>query len=406
MGRTAGVVVLALALSGCFLKRANDNTKVIKTLGSIRGSLSGQTPGSDAFVVLFFKRDGTWVRFSHRLFAKPGPFEFSCIPGMKYRVVAFEDTNHDLALSPGERAAMFGADDGVEMIEGQSLDRVDLDLVPIDPLPRFAVSANDEGTVAEELVRVHRGDLCTLDEPRFDPEAGELGLWQPVDFALKYGVGVSFLEPYDPKRIPVLFVHGAAGSSRDFETLIAHLDRAKFQPWVFSYPSGIRIGLASATLKRLTDDLQHKLGFPKLYVVAHSMGGLVARDYVTQVVQSSPSVYVALLLTMSTPWDGVESAKTGIESSPVVMPSWIDVAQGSAFLRVLTEKPLPPEIPYYLFFSFEGGNGSDGTIALKSQLLDNAQKGAKEVVGFPEDHTSILKSAAVSDKLNAVLAGR
>ena len=80
------------------------------------------------------------------------------------------------------------------------------------------------------------------------------------------------------------------------------------------------------------------------------------------------------------------------------------MAEGSSFLTVLTEKPFPPELPHYLFFGFEGGNGSDGIIALKSQLEDKMQKAAKQVYGFPDDHTAILKSAAVSEKLNLVLA--
>lgn len=64
-------------------------------------------------------------------------------------------------------------------------------------------------------------------------------------------------------------------------------------------------------------------------------------------------------------------------------------------------------IPHYLFFGFEGGNGSDGSdgiIALKSQLEEKMQMAAKQVFGFPDDHTAILRSAAVSEKLNFVLA--
>ncbi len=139
-------------------------------------------------------------------------------------------------------------------------------------------------------------------------------------------------------------------------------------------------------------------------MVAHSMGGLVARDFVTQVVEHAPPLFVSLLVTMSTPWGGVAAANTGINRSPVVLPSWLDVAQGSAFLSVLTEKALPSQIPFYLFFGFEGGNGSDGIVTLKSQLDEKAQATAKQVIGFPDDHTAILSNAKTSQKLNAILA--
>ena len=178
------------------------------------------------------------------------------------------------------------------------------------------------------------------------------------------------------------------------------------QAWIFSYPSGIRLGLASLTLRRIVDDLQRRHGFTQLVVVAHSIGGLVARDFVNQVVQRDAPQYVSLLLTISTPWNGVAAAKSGLAHSPVVVPAWIDVAQGSAYLAALSDKPLPDGLPHVLFFGYEGGNGSDGTIALESQLQADAQRRAMLVVGFPEDHSAILRSAAVSEKLNTILASR
>jgi hypothetical protein len=65
---------------------------------------------------------------------------------------------------------------------------------------------------------------------------------------------------------------------------------------------------------------------------------------------------------------------------------------------------LPPAIPHYLFFGYEGGKGTDGTVSLASQLAPWAQDGAVEVYGFPENHVDILRSPAVIAKLNEVLA--
>jgi hypothetical protein len=61
-------------------------------------------------------------------------------------------------------------------------------------------------------------------------------------------------------------------------------------------------------------------------------------------------------------------------------------------------------LPYYLFFGFRGGSGSDGTVSLQSMLDLVAQEKALRVAGLPEDHDSILKSPVLVERLNALLA--
>ena len=39
----------------------------------------------------------------------------------------------------------------------------------------------------------------------------------------------------------MLFVHGAEGYPQQFAKLIEGLDRTRFQPWFFFYPSGARL---------------------------------------------------------------------------------------------------------------------------------------------------------------------
>lgn len=394
-------LVAAVLLSGCFLVRAQRNNDDLSTITTLRGTLSGGTDETKPrWVVLFKKVDGKWTRYSQLVFQKPGAYEFLCLAG-EYQLIAFEDLNTDWVLQPNEPAARSGA---IKVVSGTPVEGANVTLGTLTEPLGFEVELSRDGEITDELVKVHSGDLAKLSDERFSPEAGELGLWQAADFARKWGVGISFLQPYSAAKIPVLFVHGAGGTARDFETLIEHLDAAKFQPWVLSYPSGIRLQLAGQMARQIVDDLRQRLGFKTLYVVAHSMGGLVARQFVNEVVEGGG--YVSLLVTLSTPWGGVIAAKGGVERSPVVLPSWIDVAEGSAFLRALIEKPLPTTLPHHLFFGFEGGNGSDGTIALKSQLDEKIQRAAKEVHGFPDDHTAILKSASVSEKLNRVLSER
>lgn len=396
------LALLTLMLTSCVLVRAQRNNEDLATITTLRGTLQGgASEGKPRWVVLFKKLGGKWTRYSQLVLQKEGPFEFLCLSG-QYQLVAFEDQNEDWVLQPGEPSARYGASEGISLVSGQPLAGLDVTLGTLTEPLGFEVVLARSAELTDELVKVHAGDLATFADERFSPAAGQLGLWQAADFARKWGVGVSFLEAYSPSKTPVLFVHGAGGTPRDFETLAAGLDHSRFQAWVLSYPSGIRLELAGQTARQITDDLQQRLGFRTLYVVAHSMGGLVARHFVNQVTRQGAG-YVSLFVTISTPWGGVVAAKGGVERSPVVLPSWIDVAEGSDFLQVLLEQPLPPSVPHHLFFGFQGGAGSDGVIALESQLDEKVQRGAASVYGFPDDHTAILKSAAVGERLNRVL---
>jgi triacylglycerol esterase/lipase EstA (alpha/beta hydrolase family) len=95
--------------------------------------------------------------------------------------------------------------------------------------------------------------------------------------------GLYFLQPYDPDRIPLVFVHGLFSTPFDWAQTINGLQadpeiRKHYQFWVFGYPTGNPI-LYSAL--RLREELTR---VDKLYpnhrpyvVVGHSMGGMLTR---------------------------------------------------------------------------------------------------------------------------------
>jgi hypothetical protein len=62
-----------------------------------------------------------------------------------------------------------------------------------------------------------------------------------------------------------------------------------------------------------------------------------------------------------------------------------------------------------VFFSYRGSTpfireASDGVVSVSSELPLTVQLRAQRVLGFNEDHMSILRSADVSAELNAALA--
>jgi pimeloyl-ACP methyl ester carboxylesterase len=104
--------------------------------------------------------------------------------------------------------------------------------------------------------------------------------------------GLYFLEPYDPSRIPVVFVHGLMSSPFTWVKTINGLQqdpevRKRYQPWVFGYATGNPI-LYSAL--RLREELAK---VDKLYpnhlpyvLVGHSMGGMLTHAQVTTVTRA------------------------------------------------------------------------------------------------------------------------
>jgi len=103
--------------------------------------------------------------------------------------------------------------------------------------------------------------------------------------------GLYFLQPYDPDRIPLVFVHGLFSTPFTWVETINGLQadpeiRKHYQFWVFGYPTGNPI-LYSAL--RLREELARA---DKLYpnhkpyvVVGHSMGGMLTHAQVTTVTE-------------------------------------------------------------------------------------------------------------------------
>ncbi|MEN6620459.1 MAG: alpha/beta hydrolase [Smithella sp.] len=156
------------------------------------------------------------------------------------------------------------------------------------------------------------------------------------------------------------------------------------------------------------NELHQKYKFERMYILAHSMGGHVARYALTH--ESVYKSYVKLFVSISTPFGGEELAKKGVEKSPAVIPSWKDMVPNSEFIKHSFSRNMPSEIKYYLFFGHKGNRNplrpnNDSTVTIESMLDTRAQSEAIKVFGFNEDHISILNSPDVLVRYKAILAG-
>lgn len=114
-----------------------------------------------------------------------------------------------------------------------------------------------------------------------------LGLFRPQKAVNMRGL--SFNEPYDPNKIPVVLAHGLMSSPNTFANLVNRLIqdpdiRRNYQFWYFGYPTGIPWVLSAAEYRHALREVRAELDpqhnnakWDEMVVVGHSMGGLLTR---------------------------------------------------------------------------------------------------------------------------------
>lgn len=274
--------------------------------------------------------------------------------------------------------------------------------------PAFTLDVNNPATTDLPIkVQVRQMDyvFSSLDDEFFAPQYGETGMYDPKKFVAHTQRFMFALKKLDPDKTIVIFVHGVAGTPRDFKYLVDGLDRDRYQPVFYFYPSGMPLqklgSLLSDILKILGENEQFQI--KRAIVIAHSMGGLVSLSALNELCLNGAPAYLRGYISFNSPYGGVESAKSAIESAPAVLPVWRDVAPGSSFLERLYQGSVAPKIPFHLFFGYETGKSSDGTIALQSQLEHRIQFVAGRIHGFNASHEGILNDDQVRKTFNRIL---
>ncbi|QEG00098.1 Alpha/beta hydrolase family protein [Stieleria maiorica] len=122
------------------------------------------------------------------------------------------------------------------------------------------------------------------------------GFLQPFATGPRLGISgarLYTLEPYQPGKIPVVFIHGLLSDRFTWAEMVNELKARpgfdeRFQIWVFEYPTG-RTFLGSAaelrsqleTMCRRFDPCGRDPQLSNVILAAHSMGGLVAKMQIT-----------------------------------------------------------------------------------------------------------------------------
>ncbi|MEA3436672.1 MAG: tetratricopeptide repeat protein [Thermodesulfobacteriota bacterium] len=342
------------------------------------------------------------------LLKEPGPYMLHVAEG-EYNVAAFIDFNENLIYESDDFAGWYGMPDTVSVKSEQVMGGLDIVVSEkTDKSFGFPILIKASDYEDKKNLGLENEEVIDLDDKIFSNKYSSMGLWSPANFIIKTGINIYSLEKYDESKTPILYIHGAGGSPRDFNYLANNINRDLYQPWFFYYPSGMKIEKISDILYKKIEVLHNKYKFKVLYITAHSMGGLVSRALINKYDSERKFDFLRLYISISTPYGGNEVSRLGVEYSPAHISCWEDVATGSDFLKKLFIKKMPPKIRFYLIFGYAGDSRifkdlDDGIISLKSQLDPQAKAEAVLTCGFDEDHISILSSNKMFEKYNEIL---
>ena len=228
------------------------------------------------------------------------------LPAGDYRLLTVSDLNrdgwYDETESLGERTlSLTLAQVPEKVLGGQDIDRR-TGVAPTRSPFRIA-AVKPEATV--ESVIYPKGTIRSLNDEIFSRPMATLGLYEPAVFMERAPMMFYALEEDLGYKVPVVFVHGIDGSPRDFAAIVARLDRARYRPWFFYYPSGQSLSQVSEMFYRLfLSGSVIPLEDMPMAIVAHSMGGLVVRDALSRCTGSKRETRVSKLVTIASPLAG------------------------------------------------------------------------------------------------------
>lgn len=343
---------------------------------------------------------------------KAGSYYGMNLPAGEYRLLVLADINrdglHDSAEIVGETRLSLPEVSAERVVGG-----IDIGLSS----PRSASSATlpapltalRENTNLDSLF-YPKGALRSLDDALFSDGMRQLGMFDPAAFIEAAPTMFYALEEDRSHKIPVVFVHGMGGSPRDFKAIVERMDRKRYKPWFFYYPSGLGLQQVSQLFYDIfVSGKVVPMGEVPMVLVAHSMGGLVVRQAMNQYGRSAGENRVALIVTIASPFGGHPAARSGVEMAPMVVPSWRDLDPGGDFIAGLFRTALPDSVPHHVIYAYRDSadprRGTDGVVSIASQLPAKAGFVPGATHGFKSGHGEVLSDAAAIAKILELTAG-
>lgn len=346
---------LILNIGACNLREIKQGIKKSEGVGVIKGKVLLETEQSGPVIVYRYSlQNKTFIsdRFTRANFL--GNYQFDSFPGTFF-IAAFVDKNKDGIYQENEHGNFYSIESDkpapVALNSGKTVVVPTITIAGKSPELRLGVKE------AYNLEKISKniGRTISLQDSMFTESNYSMGMWQPLRFLEQVGGGLFFLQPYQSDKIPVIFIHGLNGGPLDWQEAIESLDTDFFQPWILYYPSGLKLDFTADYLVQALLHLQDKYSFDRVFIAAHSLGGLVARSSIKKYYQHYPEMAesLGLLITVNSPLKGMSSAAIGVQNSPIVLPVWRDLDPDSKFLLDLNSWLLPEKYTLSSGFFFQ-----------------------------------------------------
>ncbi len=321
------------------------------------------------------------------------------LPEGDYQLLVFADRNKNQIFDQAEVIGRKAISLNKMTSPDKVMDRIEIQLSSPQRVDWAEAISKPNLAEPQQSLFYPTGAIRSLDDPLFSENMATLGMYDPASFMERSPTGFYALEEDLEFKIPVVFVHGVGGSIRAFEPIIGQLDRERYKPWFFYYPSGGDLDQLAELFHRifLSGKVVTMAEMPMI-IVAHSMGGLVVREALNKYENSPKENKVDLLVTIATPFGGHPAAASGEKHGLIVLPSWRDTNPENRFIKELFRKPLPETVEYQLLYAYDNpatlkiNKNSDGVVPLSSQLRLEAQQEATGQLGFESSHTKILEN--------------
>ncbi|MEN8130719.1 MAG: DUF413 domain-containing protein [Pseudomonadota bacterium] len=341
-------------------------------------------------------------------FARSNSFYGLHLPAGEYRLIVLADLNEDGLYESSEIIAHAP----LRLNEKSDPDLVassDIIVAPTKPsheIHEISIPVRSAAVEKKQSLFYPKGTIRAVDDPLFSRSTATLGMYDPAAFMEMAPMMFYALEEDLPYKVPIVFIHGIEGSITDFLPLLERLDRQRYKPWFFYYPSGADLDkLAQLFYRIFLSGKVIPLDEMPLVVVAHSMGGLIVRKSLNSYAGVSKENDIKMFISIATPFGGHPSAKRSIESAPLVLPSWYDLDPDGDFIHELYKKPLPKRVQHHLIYAYGNpskiklGENSDGVVPLSSQLHAPAQAQSKRQYGYNQGHVTILSDDSLISQL-------
>lgn len=179
---------------------------------------------------------------------------------------------------------------------------------------------------------------------KIDPDVSRHVLQMPLLSYTLFSSRHQKIEAGEPDgHPPLIFVHGLGGGRGDFLLMAQYLRfKGRKRSYRIKFPKGLSIDEMAAALAVFVNDVTKATGEKKVQIVAHSLGGLVAR---AAVVGHGLHASVKTLVTLGSPHRGTHPAR--YLHSKIIQ----DLRPDSAYLKTLNRKPWPKRVRGVAFWS-------------------------------------------------------